>query len=72
MKFKWDVAFVALAVTGAMLSGTGAIIMYILGNLFGTIATLIILLVCVFAAGGILGGMSEQEEDESKENVWPI
>lgn len=68
MKFKWNIAFAALAVTGAMLSGTGAIIMYILGNLFGTIATLIILLVCVFAAGGILGGMSEQEEDEDEDD----
>lgn len=64
MKFKWDTAFAALAVIGALVSFAFALF---LGEAYGVVWSIfpaLVMCVCVFFAGGLLGAMEESDYDE--------
>lgn len=64
MKFEWNVAFAALAAVGALVSFVFALL---LGEAYGvvwSIPPILVMCVCVFFAGGLIGAMEELEYDE--------
>lgn len=63
MRFKWNVAFAALAVAGVMVALFAAVACLCGGNYIGAVIAGIAICGCAFAAAGLIGGMEEPWDD---------